>query len=528
MSNSVQSPRFIAHNERLEYEASIARGERPIDLSEIRAPHKLDVIAASEVVDREMIEKRAVQLIDTFSPEAKELRPLEAEANSRTAIFEALTASGHMSRVELHGRQDEVHQQVILRLLNGFYRPGIPDHERARVFQEICEELTIYETYLHIILGDLPPETKITTVSDYASPLGQEANRMGYRSENRKGMIRETSFEVQENGSTLRVIKQLSRSNSDAEKTIEVFGESGIQVTRRGEADVDLLGWQLLSAKIGAIDVMKHLDNRAGMAVMYGELKRSDSVGYESLEQESMEREKRVETFIDELARTEKLLDKMLSRGEIDQSTWSRKYGEKLRSVVQSICVINPSYVRDALGDRVVDEYERAHLVFMSGDSGGAADIVSGVSHIESAIVICGMEVRNDSINDTNDSGMKDIESMLERSKWKWPDGYCRTELCEFKNKLTKVGPCKVCLRCQSIYDEGEEPSEVYRRQQEINALEEVFKHSQPIAEAKRVTNLENTLEVVETKMVVGGAVKIYRDGRTGLVGTKKELVGVN
>lgn len=517
----------VAGIRELEYKASLARGERPINFSEVRELERLDVIPARELMDRNAIEQRAIQLIDAFSPETKALRYQEAEANARTAIFEALTASGHMSRVELPGRQDEVHQQVITRLLNGFYRPGIPEHERARVFQEICEELVILETYTQIVTGYLPPETKVTTISDYASPLGQDANRLGYRSANKKGMIRQTAFEMTDNGEYVRVIKQISRSNSNAETTIETLRESGVTVARRAEADVDLLGSQLIGAKIGAIDIMKRLDERAGMAVMYGEYKRSDSIGYEQLEQVSLEREARVETFIDELARVEKELDKKLLRGDIDQAMWTRAYGEKLHRIVQSICVINPHYVRDALGDRVVDEYERAHQAFLSGDSGGAAGIVSGASHMETAIVVCGMEVRNATANETNDSTRNDIEKMLERSKWEWTDGYCREVLCEFNAKITKVGPCDVCVQCQAIYDDGKTPSDIYR-QREITMLESIFKQDVHDPETKRDSPKVDSLEVVETRMVIGGAIKIYRDRETGMVGTKKELDGVN
>lgn len=518
----------IAERKELGYQASIARGERPIDFSDSVELKHLDVIPARELIDRDAIEEKAIQLIDGFRSESKALRPLEAEANARTAIFEALTASGHMSRVELPGRQDEVHGQVVTRLLNGFYRTGIPDHERARVFQEICEELTIYEAYLQIISGYLPPETKITTISDYADPLGSDANRLGYRSQNKKGMIRETSFDLGEDGNFTRVIKQISRSNSDAATSILVLQESGVAVRRRAEADVDLLGSQLIGAKVGALEIMKRLDNSAGLAVMYGEHKRSSSISYEQLESESVEREKRVELFINELASTERSLDQMFSRGEIDQAVWNRRYGEKLRRIIQSICVVEPRYVRDALGDRVIHDYERAHQAYLSGDTVSADAIVSGVSHLESAIVVCGMEVSNNVASDETDTSNSDIQKMLERSKWEWKNGYCRESLCEFNKKMTKVGPCDVCICCQGIYDDGKNPSDVYRRQQEISALETAFNLSLPVAESKQAMTSNNELVEIETIVFVGGATKIYQNRITGMKGTKQELVGAN
>lgn len=510
----------------LAYEASLSSGEKPVTFTPEIFTDRLDVIVASELIDREIIERRALEYIEDFNPNTKILRPLEAEDNARTAIFEALTASGHMSRVELPGRADEVHQQVMCRLLNGYYRPNIPEHERARVFQEICEELTIYETYLRVVIGDLPPETKVVTVSDFASPLGAEANKLGYRAANQKGMIRETSFEYTASGSPTRVIKQISRSNSDAQQTISALESAQVRVARKGYADVDLLGTQLLGAEITAIDIMKRLDRHAGMAVMYGEYKRADSVGYDDLETVSRLREQRVETFIDDLAAVERSLDRQLTRGDISQTMWNKQYGEKLRDIIRAICILEPGYVRDALGEKVVDAYTKAHDAFVSGDSAGASGIVSGVSDLESSIVVCGMEVGGQQSSESTENVTSDVQKMLEKSKWKWVDGYCRESLCPNSSKKTKVGPCNVCVNCQHIYDSGKQPSDIYKQQQQTSALADALRASQPSSSesSKYVAQLEK----VETRIQFGGAMEIYRDKVTGMTGTKKELVGVS
>lgn len=512
----------------LAYEASVARGEMPFEYSE-RIEHKLDVVAAQEIIDRKAIQQHAVEYIAKFTPEAKYLRSFEAEDNARTAIFEALTASGHMSRVELVGRADEVHAQVMTRLLNGYYRPNIPEHERARVFQEICEELTIYETYLQTLTGDLPPDIKVTTISDFADPLGPLANKLGYRSANKKGMIRETSFRRNENGELVRVIKQISRSNSDAETTINVLSDSGVTVSRSGYADIDLLGTQLMGSKIGAIEIMKRLDRHAGMAVMYGEYKQADTVSYEDLEMTSLLREARVEPFIEELAELERTLDNKQARGEISQSEWTREYGTKLRDIIRAICIIEPSYTKDALGEKVVEAYHRAHAAFVGGDSAGASGIASGASGQESSIVVCGMEVSASTITtDSVETSNRAVEKMLEKSKWKWTTGYCRESLCPNNKKKTKVGPCNVCVNCQHIYDNGKRPYDIYSAQQEQSALQEALYHSQKGETTKSRLPNQDMLEKIETKIHFGGAIDVYRDKVTGAVGTKKELVGIN
>lgn len=516
-----------AHDDMLAYEASVRRGERPAAFTPETTIENLDVIVANDVVDRESIERRALDRIASFNPDAKVMLAMEAEDNARTAIFEALTASGHMSRVELPGRADEVHEQVMKRLLNGYYRANIPDHERARVFQEICEELTIYDAYLQTLSGELPPNIKITTVSDFAAPLGTLANKLGYRSANKKGMIRETSFEYNESGTLVRVIKQISRSNSDADETIDALQNSRVGVMRRGYADVDLLGTQLIGAKIGALEILKRLDRHAGMAVMYGEHKHAGLTPYEELEAVSRARENRVESFIDELAAVERSLDKRMSRGEISQYQWAREYGQKLRSIIQAICIIEPDYARDALGEKVVDAYKRAHDAYVSGDSSGASDIASGASGLESSIVVCGMEVSASVSGESTESSTREVQKMLEKSKWKWTNGYCREVLCQYNKKQTKVGPCSVCMNCQVIYDSGKQPSDIYKAQQEQAALGDALRLSQPASEAKVVRSFDS-LEKIETRMYVGGAVEVYRDKVSGAVGTKKELVGVS
>lgn len=44
----------------------------------------------------------------------------------------------------------------------------------------------------------------------------------------------------------------------------------------------------------------------------------------------------------------------------------------------------------------------------------------------------------------------------IERKDWVWKKGFCIVDNCEDKNKIVQVGPCSVCEKCQTVFDEGE------------------------------------------------------------------------
>lgn len=383
-----------------------------------------EIISADEIVDRTTVEQLARQLIDNYEPSPKRLREQEAEDNARTALFEALTASGHMSVVTLEGDPVEVHEQVLQRLLNAYFRSGIPPHEKARNFEEICEELVVQATFERMQQGDVPSDTKINTLSDYAHPLGSEAQKLGYRPSDSndqlgKGMIRETSFE-QLGGVWTRVIKQISRSNTFAPTTIAKLQYAGLQLPKRhGEADVQLLGSQMLSVSHGALEVVQLLDHlQRGFKVMYGEPATKDTIPYEKLEEVSQLREAEVEFHVKDLADYERELDDLYKKGSITEAEHTKRYVEALREHVRAICVRIPTYTKGALGQKVVDDYYRAHTLYEAGDSVGAQSVVSGASGRESAVSACGMSttVENNTPNSPESSQKQSVQSILERS----------------------------------------------------------------------------------------------------------------
>ena len=393
-----------------------------------------EIIVADEAINRVAIEARAHELIAKFEPSPKTLRENEAEDNARTALFEALTSSGHMSVVELEGELNDVHEQVMRRLLNSYFREGIAQHEKARNFAEICEELTVQATFEAICRGDMPPDTKVLTVSDFAHPLGDQADKHGYRSANQKGMVRETML-GRHDGKLVRVIKQVSRSNTYAPGTIDKLQRANLLLsTRIGESDVKLLSTQLLSVRRGAVEVVQLLDKlQHGVNIRFGEIVRSDTPSYDKLEEVSRRRESLVEEHVSEIAEYERALDNLYKDGKISLNEQSKLYVEAVRDHVRAICIQYPHYTKDALGYDVIDDYQSAHEQYEKGDSAGAAQIVRGVSSRESAIVICGSSSESPNQDPKNPENRNDqtLEAILERQLQKdWKKLVERCPIC--------------------------------------------------------------------------------------------------
>ncbi len=415
-------------------------GAKVVDI--VRTPENENVsheiITADEVVDRKLVEALAWQLIENYESHPKALRENEAEDNARTALFEALTASGHMSVVELAGNQSEVHRQILQRLLNSYFRPGIPEAEKARNYEEICEELVVQTIFERIQTGEVPPDTKTNTVSDFAHSLGSEAQKLGYRPSDKKsymgkGMVRETSFEIR-NGQWVRIIKQISRSNTFAPDTVSKLQKAGLRLPlRSGSEDIQLLGSQILSVSHGALEVTQLLDRmQRGAKVMYGQARHSGLVPYERLEIVSKQREEAIESHIQELADYERVLDGMLKDGNINQQEHLKRYAEALREHVRAICVQYPAYTRGALGEKVVNDYARAHERFEAGDARGAASIINGASSRESAVIACGMSVEGQKNDPNNPDANKEqtVQEILERELMKDWDKITNCPIC--------------------------------------------------------------------------------------------------
>ncbi|TAH33007.1 hypothetical protein EYC58_02525 [Candidatus Saccharibacteria bacterium] len=482
------------------------------------------------VVDYGAIEQRAWQLVAQHSRPQKRLAFNEAEDNARTALFEALTQSGHVSRIELEGDPELVHAQIIERLLNG-YDPELPEHELRRRFMELCEELVDYEVFQKVVVGELPESTRTYASSDFPVGLGERANKLGYRYMNQKGMLREKSL-MKKEGKYVRVIEQISRSNAHPDETIAALHEMGITVKRERAADIDVLGTHFMrtidGAGEGLVGLMKRLDNFKGPHIMYGEIKTADTVSYKDVARISQEREQRVELFVKRLADTERTLDQLEQSGQITYKEWLRQYRQEVVECVRQICIINPEYAEGVLGGGVVKEaYLKAHEQFMSGDVSGASETIGSVASQENTIVICGGE--SESAQQANSLNNNDAQSIMakkrnnSKEKWEWKKGFCRVELCAFQRKKTDVGPCNVCVSCQEYFDGKKDPTTEYRKQQLEAARAVIGKPASSPEKAERRVSKRDLIRAqygeyagTRTKLTIGGAKEVVVDIRSG------------
>ena len=433
------------------------------EVASFEAPYKL----ALEIlgIEPSVIQQRAAELIEAHDRKPTAEWQTEYEANARTAIFEALTASGHLSRIEFEGHPDEVNQAMLERWLNGM-QPDLPDHELKRRFQEICEELIIQEVQSRVLSGELPPDVEIATESTYVTGLSNEAaEKIGYRWRNKKGMTRATSFIAHKDGKIKRVVEQISYSNSSAHDSILRRHQEGIAMPRAEAADVDLLGAPLLYSRSdmteGVVGVQRRIDAFSGESIRFGEQPQETTPTYEQLREVSAVREAQVESFVGRLAGLERTLDAALLAGEITRQEHSRRYMAEVRVIVRAICVLQPEYAEAALGEAVVEDFWRAHARMMVGDDSGAAEIVAAAADREQEITVCGMSIGPEEQAAGDPDGLR---ALLKDTKenWTWTTGKCRVQNCPTRPNYTKVGPCQVCVGCQGHFDNGNNPADIY------------------------------------------------------------------
>jgi hypothetical protein len=423
----------------------------------VEAPKSLPTRDCDEILGSpEQIDELVDYIIRTHKPEKRAFWRGEYNDNARTALFEGLTAKGHLSNIELVGHPDEIHDQIIQRLVNGLHVRGLHPHEYARRRAEIREEIVIWLAQKRIMSGQLPPDAEILTVSTFPDDMtDDEAEKSGYRVDNRKGMLRTTRpvAEILPDGRIRRVVEQLSYSNSSAAASLRRRGQRGNDVTLIGHPEIysrtDLLD--------GVVDVMRNMDGRS---MKYGAPTDETTVDYADVRAVSAWREAQVEKYIDELADYERALDAQ----NLSESERRRRYTLRVQEIVRTICIIHPSFTADALGTAVVKTYEKAHQQYESGDYGGAMTTVESTQSRERAVTICGSSTfagDKQSGNSRSDS----IASRLEREKmeqknWKWDKGYCRVKDCP--TGYTEIGPCKVCRTCQAHFDDGRDPARLY------------------------------------------------------------------
>lgn len=416
---------------------------------------------AEELVSRQAVEARAWQLLQNRDQFDKvEIGQQEYTDNARTALMEALTASGHLSLVRLNGTIEEINAQVLTRLLNG-WDDTLPFHEKQRRFAELCNELVIQETHKAIVAGDLPISTRVLEISDYITGVSETvASELGYRSENKKGMVRSTGLVANNDGTYTRVIEQISRSNATGGSTSSLFEASGITVDWGDNHDVQALSRPLLYSTAqyanGVIDIQRRLDKYAG-GVLYGEYTSPMHVPYEELRQESAVREARIEFYIDKLANYEKRLDQQLELGKITVGQKDTQYKHQVRSILEAICTLAPEYAEDCFGQEVVEIFMQASNYAAMGQHDLAQQIIMDNRNLQKTITFCGVSISADKAKELGIEISETGELISEgKENMSFKPGVCRIKSC---GKKTEVGPCSICRKCQDRFDKGEDPT---------------------------------------------------------------------
>lgn len=420
---------------------------------------------ASELYDRHGLEQQAIALIESRQKPEHDNWELEPDINARTAIFEELTAKGHLSRVEFDEAPEIANQRALRRLING-WSDSLPMWEMERRLYEVVEELTIHKVWEDIEAGNLPEDTFVITLSDFPEMCpDDEAPKIGYRALNKKGMVRTTEF----NGGK-RVIEQVSRSNSSDGSSERFFSANGFVV---GRGSARTLANQVIATKRdfpnGVVDVQKALDSLAGPHMIYGENRNQADFNvpeYEDLRSVSSAREEQAESFIKRLADYEKELNELYRAGKIGYADKFNSFNKHRKHLVDQICVLDPSYAKDARGEAAVVHFEEASVALASGDH------TAGAAHLEQALavsdpnagVVCGGVLpENVKAQLSAETAQTYREALQERKNWKWKKGVCVVKECPTRPSKTEVGPCSVCRKCQAIFDKGKNPKKLYK-----------------------------------------------------------------
>ncbi len=425
--------------------------------AELAAPSE-QLVSADRMIDRHEIEVMAHELIANRNRiETTYKSPKTYQDDARTLLFEALTASGHLSTIETSGTLDQIHHMMISVLLNA-YSESLPAHEQRRRFMEICEELTLQALERKIVAGEVSESVQLATISDYiveGTMSEKSAELIGYRAGNKKGMVRTNRLRSNDDGTVTRISQQLSRSNSSAEQSRAFLMEQGVTVRASAYADVSVLGTQLLHDMAeGVIGLQRRLDHHQGPGIRYGEIINDQQSTYESLEAESTKRERVAQCYVDQLADFTRQLDRQLQSGCINEKQYQAQFKHEVAAILRAICVMDPSYAVGCFGEASQSGFVRASDLTAAGDYAGAAAVVEANQSLEQTVSFCGMSIAAEEAQKLGievDPITKLLKIGVE--KWKSRQGACRIENCP-SPKQTEIGPCSVCMNgCQKLFD---------------------------------------------------------------------------
>ena len=464
---------------------TLVREERTQDLTD-EGIHE-----CSEFIDRGHLEAEAWELLkqQELIPAAP-VKQQERQDNARTALMEALTASGHLSRVEISGSFEEINHQILSRLLNG-WDDSLLCHEKARRFAELTNELFVQRIYKLVLDGELPADTMVTEVSDYPETLDDDtAKSLGYGYRNQKGMVRSHYLIANNDGTYSRIFEQVSRSRGLAPSTFSFLDAAGVNVGEDKPADILALEKPLVCSqtdyKDGVVDIVKLLDRYSGTGIIYGEegFKALEKIPYKQLREESARRESEIECYIDSLATLEEQLDSWVKAGQISRHEQFSMFKGEVKRILNVVCTMRPEYAEDTFGRTAAPHFYEASNMAAGGNVQGARALLSATEHLQETVTFCGMSI---SVNQAQQMGIKvnSFAQLLEKSKkkWEWKPGYCRDPFgdCKDRNKKVDIGPCSVCRKCQVRFDEGEKPPKP------PGLIETIFLEIQRISQARKI-----------------------------------------
>jgi hypothetical protein len=435
-------------------------------------------ILANESYNRYELEAEALRLIQERQEVEYDSWEREPQVNARSGLFEELTAKGHLSVIESEEPIEETNQRTLQRLING-WSDNLPEWEKERRLSEIVEELINHRVSAEIQAGILPPDAKVFTISNFPSGVPERAaTTLGYGVLNDKGMVRSTGFE---NG--IRTVEQVSRSNSNDGSAEQFFAANGFVV---GRGPSRLLSNQIIATKDqfpnGVVDLQRALDMFAGPNIIYGEDRRQTNLNvpeYEDLRVVSAAREQQAKTQINKLADFERQLNLRYQAKAISYEEKLRAINKRRKELVDEICILDPSYAKDARGEAAVAHFEMASLAMAAGHD------TDGLRHLENALAVAdpragavcggsGVESQTKSTDNLSaDAKRLYLEAKEDRNKWKWSKGLCVVKECPSRPAKTEVGPCNVCRNCQKIFDNGNTPKSVYKTLGFIDMLTE-------------------------------------------------------
>jgi hypothetical protein len=369
-------------------------------------------------------------------------------------------------------------------LLNG-YDESVPYHERLRRFAELGNELLIQKAHRRMMAGELSSSLVIHESSDFPEGM-HDADLLGYRSDNRKGMLRSTHLRVNPDGSYTRIIEQMSYSNSSPYKTFALMHSAGIFVAGVDKPDVMSLHTPLIydsnDLVDGVVAIQKKLDAIAGDGIRYGDVGNPMHVSYEQVREVSAQREAQIGHYTTKLADFEQKLATAEAAGQITRQERQGQYAEMVRQILRAVCALAPEYAADCFGHEAARIYRQISYAVAQGDILAAERLQELAKPVEKTVTFCGVAITAEKAKELG-LQVDSFGNLVEEGKesWKWKMGKCVVPKCS-SPKPTEVGPCSVCRHCQAIFDKGGDPTKAYSS---AGSLVSLVKKAAPKAKPK-------------------------------------------